>query len=145
MATQLTRSHVTVLDVADLPETADGISIYKDVVVCWDPDRDVRILDWLDSLAPWVRAEIVAVHERKGDLTIVWRNAPRESELPRPPWTPFSVDDYVSTTVETPDGMLVIAGMTLGPGPPATVPTTSIPQYSGRCTYIRGTSSTLIG
>jgi hypothetical protein len=58
------------------------VSSYRGVLVEWDRDRDVRILWWLDALAPEVRARLILAGESKGVLSLVW-SGPVPVELSR--------------------------------------------------------------
>jgi len=42
------------------------------VLVEWDPDQDTRVLTWLDSLDGKVLSQLLAVHEHKGTLSLLW-------------------------------------------------------------------------
>lgn len=50
-----------------------AFSVHDGVLVCWDPDLDDRLLQWLAELPESVRVLLRAVHESKGMLSLTWR------------------------------------------------------------------------
>lgn len=58
-------------------------SIYRDVIVFWDPDDDPRVLDVIDDLvADGKAALLAAASERKGVLTLWWLAEARPLSAP---------------------------------------------------------------
>ena len=51
----------------------DGFSLYKGVVVVWDPDQDTRILDLIDTMPDSQLQNLILAHETKGTLTTLWK------------------------------------------------------------------------
>lgn len=74
MAERIVRSTVTVFDLGDLPPSGHGLTLYRGVLVCWDQDRDTRVLEMIDDMLREDREELVAVQESKGCLELVWRS-----------------------------------------------------------------------
>lgn len=62
-----------------------GISIYRGIIVIWDEDHDARILRFVDNLTNDELKYVIAVHERKGSLSIVYREhlVPNRRGTPR--------------------------------------------------------------
>jgi len=51
-----------------------GVSVHNGVIVVWDRDYDDRVTSLIDSMDPKVRAELVAIHERKALLWLWWKD-----------------------------------------------------------------------
>jgi hypothetical protein len=73
---------------ADLPGMAThcnqldcGFSVYRGVLVQWDEDRDVRVLDVLDDMPDHLRARLLVVQEHEGSICFAWNgDVPAEYE-----------------------------------------------------------------
>ncbi|MFH1024600.1 MAG: hypothetical protein V1809_14560, partial [Planctomycetota bacterium] len=64
----------------DLPNMAShadpgecGFSVYQDVLVRWDEDRDPRVLDFIDDLPPALRKNLAVVQEHEASLSLRWK------------------------------------------------------------------------
>ena len=53
---------------------SDGVSVYRGVLIAWDSDHDTRVLDYIDKIPECYRRGLVAVHERKGGIVLVWKD-----------------------------------------------------------------------
>ena len=53
-----------------------GYAIRRGVVVVWDADRDERIFNVIDGMAPRHRDQLLAAHECKAGLYLVWIGNP---------------------------------------------------------------------
>lgn len=73
----------------------DEISTYKNVIVIWDKDHDIRILSFIDSLIPEMRDHIIACGETEGELYIYWN--PDVVEIPED----YREDLYVAVEDDT--------------------------------------------
>ena len=51
-----------------------GLSLYRGVLVQWDDDHDTRIFKFIDKLKPKVRKCLLVAYERKGGLSLLWRD-----------------------------------------------------------------------
>jgi hypothetical protein len=51
-----------------------GFSIYRDLIVVWDRDHDVRILKVVDERFPIGSQRPLAVNEHKGTLSLLWND-----------------------------------------------------------------------
>ena len=49
-------------------------SAYNGIVVCWDVDRDTRILDLIDALPDHVVDNLLAVGAREGVISFRWKS-----------------------------------------------------------------------
>ena len=76
-----------------------GFSLYQGVLVIWDDDYDQRVLQWIDSLNPYIRAALYCVAERKGELYLRWRG----SVVPE-----AFAESYEGTHIDAPDDVWVI-------------------------------------
>lgn len=56
------------------PQWECGYSIYRGVLVQWDEDHDMRILEFIDGLSEAVRAELLVVQEHEASLALLWRD-----------------------------------------------------------------------
>lgn len=50
-------------------------SIYRDVLVYWDEDKDARILCFIDDMHEVHRKILLSVSERKGTIVLCWNGA----------------------------------------------------------------------
>ena len=75
VAEEIARESVVVFSKDDLPTTRCGLSLYRGVIVCWDEDRDTRVLNFLDAMHSAERDKLFAVHESKACLRLVWRGS----------------------------------------------------------------------
>lgn len=65
---------IPVFTAGEIPTwSTDDFSIYKDVFVVWDHDRDSRVLTFIDRLKAPVRKQLAIVSERKGRVWFVWK------------------------------------------------------------------------
>ncbi|MCK5588091.1 MAG: hypothetical protein KAI34_05165 [Candidatus Lokiarchaeota archaeon] len=48
-----------------------GFTLYKEVIVQWDRDRDERIFSWYDSLPEKLQKHIIIIQEHEGMLYLV--------------------------------------------------------------------------
>jgi len=55
------------------PQWECGYSIYRGVLIQWDEDHDVRVLEVIDELSEAVRAELIVVQEHEASLALLWR------------------------------------------------------------------------
>lgn len=70
------RAHVSLGALAHMGLSAGDVyafSVHDGVLVCWDPDLDERLLQWLAELPAPVRAMLRAVHESEGMLSLAWQ------------------------------------------------------------------------
>lgn len=65
---------VIVFELPDLFPVRHGVTRHLGVLVCWDEDRDTRVLDFLDGMRDADRECLVAVQEHKGALSLVWHS-----------------------------------------------------------------------
>lgn len=50
-----------------------GYSIHRGVLVQWDEDHDVRILEFIDGLPDDIRSELLVAQEHEASLALLWR------------------------------------------------------------------------
>ena len=79
-----------ILRLDDFPSYAGSISVYKNIIVCWDDDYDGRIVEFLDTLDNLTRSCILAIGEHKGSIFFLWKEGV----------CIHAFDDGVSTTEE---------------------------------------------
>lgn len=67
---------LAIMESADFAKAARcaGISAWGGVLVLFDDDHDERVVELLGELTEGERAELVAVHECKGCVTMFWRS-----------------------------------------------------------------------
>ena len=95
-----------------------GFSVYQGVLVIWDMDYDQRVLKWIDSLPPDIRASLYCVAERKGLLDLRWRGSV----------IPEGFSEY-GTQIDAPDDVwLIYASIAIEPEDRP-----SSGQMQGRC------------
>jgi hypothetical protein len=95
-----------------------GFSVYQGVLVIWDMDYDQRVLKWIDSLPPDIRASLYCVAERKGLLDLKWRGSV----------IPEGFSEY-GTQIDAPDDVwLIYASIAIEPEDRP-----SSGQMQGRC------------
>jgi len=49
-----------------------GFSVYRNVLIQWDEDHDLRIMDFIDALPKVLRKNLVVVQEHEGNINFVW-------------------------------------------------------------------------
>ncbi|HPA20382.1 MAG TPA: hypothetical protein PLU30_21710 [Verrucomicrobiae bacterium] len=67
----------------DLPNMAShcdqwecGYSLHRGVLVQWDEDHDVRILEFIDGLPEDVHPELLVAQEHEASLSLLWKDRP---------------------------------------------------------------------
>jgi hypothetical protein len=81
-----------------------GFTVYKEVIIQWDKDRDERIFKWYDSLPEKMREKIVIAQEHEGKIYLALTKEIKDLE------TSWDVDGEVWKLAE--DGMQVLRGAT---------------------------------
>lgn len=54
-----------------------GFSIYKDVLICWDEDRDTRVVNVIDQILENdcnFEDNLIAISETEGTVTFLWKD-----------------------------------------------------------------------
>lgn len=80
------------------------VSVFQNIIIIWDDDRDSRIYTFVRGLPSDIRARLVAVGEHEGSLNLLWT-----SPIP-PGWGPW--EDPVDRRVVG-DGMDDSGGVTV--------------------------------
>jgi len=99
----MSEKRVTILQQNDLTELCshagrfqdNGFSLYRGVLVVWDDDYDVRVLDVLDRMPVNVLEQLLAVYERKASISFLWDKA-----------VPHGYTEYDPVDLEPGDGDL---------------------------------------
>lgn len=78
---RIIRSEVILFFESDLPNMAShceqkecGFSIYKGILIQWDEDTDIRILDFIDDMEEWLRIELLIIQEHEAGLYLRWKD-----------------------------------------------------------------------
>jgi hypothetical protein len=65
------------------------VSIYRNVLVIWDEDRDARVLSWIDDQPPEVIDKLILVAEHEGGISFLWNGCiPHGYEQSEMAWPP---------------------------------------------------------
>jgi hypothetical protein len=51
-----------------------GVSSYEGIIVFWDSDIDVRVIQFIERLPSGVKEQLVAIHEREARLWLWWKD-----------------------------------------------------------------------
>ncbi len=75
------RANLPVLFDTDLPSMAThcsqsecGFSLYRNVLIRWDEDKDERILTFVDEMPHFIRGQLLVVQEHEAVLALIWRD-----------------------------------------------------------------------
>jgi len=58
-----------------------GFTVYKEVIIQWDRDRDERIFSWYDELPKKIREKIVIAQEHEGMIYLVITKKIKKEDL----------------------------------------------------------------
>lgn len=54
---------------------SDGSFLYKNVIVIFDEDKDLRIFDFIDRLPEYARQQILFLRETQANVDIFWKSS----------------------------------------------------------------------
>lgn len=63
-----------IIDQTALPPWSKGeMTMHRNVLVVWDEDRDLRVLQWIEAQSCEIVDELLVVSEHKGSLWLMWK------------------------------------------------------------------------
>lgn len=57
-----------------------GFSIYHGILVQWDEDQDLRVLEFIDDMEEDARNGLLVIQEHEGCLGFIWKHIPHYKE-----------------------------------------------------------------
>ena len=58
------------------PQAKCGFSLYRGVLVQWDEDHDLRVLELLDQLPACDLNRLLVIQEHEGSVAFLWHSLP---------------------------------------------------------------------